>query len=123
MSLTTLNAISPIDGRYRKATKPLAEFFSEEALIKYDYDYVFYSAEYTIYNAKVSILKKSPKNCQINTDCNFKNSAVNTHFKIHSLAKNKTNSITKNKGTKDEKYTFTSCLKASSVDSEASLGI
>ena len=29
----------------------------EEALIKYDYDYVFYSAEYTIYNAKVSILK------------------------------------------------------------------
>lgn len=35
MSLTTLNAISPIDGRYRKATKPLASFFSEEALIKY----------------------------------------------------------------------------------------
>lgn len=35
MSLTTLNAISPIDGRYRKATKPLADFFSEEALIKY----------------------------------------------------------------------------------------
>ncbi len=35
MSLTTLNAISPIDGRYRKNTKPLAAFFSEEALIKY----------------------------------------------------------------------------------------
>jgi len=35
MSLTTLNAISPIDGRYRKATKTLADFFSEEALIKY----------------------------------------------------------------------------------------
>jgi adenylosuccinate lyase len=35
MSLTTLNAISPIDGRYRKATQPLADFFSEEALIKY----------------------------------------------------------------------------------------
>ncbi|NNT72968.1 adenylosuccinate lyase [Flavobacterium sp. IMCC34852] len=35
MSLTTLNAISPIDGRYRKATKSLAAFFSEEALIKY----------------------------------------------------------------------------------------
>lgn len=35
MSLTTLNAISPVDGRYRKATKPLATFFSEEALIKY----------------------------------------------------------------------------------------
>ena len=35
MSLTTLNAISPIDGRYRKATKGLATYFSEEALIKY----------------------------------------------------------------------------------------
>lgn len=35
MSLTTLNAISPIDGRYRKNTKSLAAFFSEEALIKY----------------------------------------------------------------------------------------
>ena len=35
MSLTTLNSISPIDGRYRKSTKPLAAFFSEEALIKY----------------------------------------------------------------------------------------
>ncbi|WP_297516004.1 adenylosuccinate lyase [Flavobacterium sp.] len=35
MSLTTLNAISPIDGRYRKVTQPLAAYFSEEALIKY----------------------------------------------------------------------------------------
>jgi len=35
MSLTTLNAISPIDGRYRKNTKGLAAFFSEEALIRY----------------------------------------------------------------------------------------
>lgn len=35
MKLTALNAISPIDGRYRAKTKPLAEYFSEEALIKY----------------------------------------------------------------------------------------
>lgn len=35
MSLTTLNAISPIDGRYRKTTKTLAPFFSEEALMRY----------------------------------------------------------------------------------------
>lgn len=33
--LTSLNAISPIDGRYRKKTESLAPFFSEEALIKY----------------------------------------------------------------------------------------
>ena len=35
MSLTTLNAISPIDGRYRSKVEKLARFFSEEALIKY----------------------------------------------------------------------------------------
>lgn len=35
MSLSFLNAISPIDGRYRNKVEPLALFFSEEALIKY----------------------------------------------------------------------------------------
>ncbi len=33
--LTELNAISPIDGRYRSKTASLAAYFSEEALIKY----------------------------------------------------------------------------------------
>ncbi|MEO2100372.1 MAG: adenylosuccinate lyase [Flavobacteriaceae bacterium] len=35
MLLTALNAISPIDGRYRSKTKSLSPYFSEEALIKY----------------------------------------------------------------------------------------
>ena len=35
MKLNTLNAISPIDGRYRGKTKNLSPFFSEEALIRY----------------------------------------------------------------------------------------
>lgn len=35
MSLSSLNAISPIDGRYRNKVEALAPFFSEEALIKY----------------------------------------------------------------------------------------
>ncbi|MCD8406042.1 adenylosuccinate lyase [Tenacibaculum dicentrarchi] len=35
MSLTQLNAISPIDGRYRNKIANLANYFSEEALIKY----------------------------------------------------------------------------------------
>mgnify|MGYP001058505598 FL=1 len=35
MLLTSLNAISPIDGRYRSKVENLAPFFSEEALIKY----------------------------------------------------------------------------------------
>ena len=35
MQLSPLNAISPIDGRYRNKVNSLAPFFSEEALIKY----------------------------------------------------------------------------------------
>ncbi|NBL64019.1 adenylosuccinate lyase [Flavobacterium sp. NST-5] len=35
MTLTELNAISPIDGRYRNKTKSLSQYFSEEALIRY----------------------------------------------------------------------------------------
>ena len=35
MQLTELNAMSPIDGRYRSKTVSLSPFFSEEALIKY----------------------------------------------------------------------------------------
>ena len=35
MALTQLNAISPIDGRYRSKVNALGNYFSEEALIKY----------------------------------------------------------------------------------------
>ncbi len=35
MNLNPLNAVSPIDGRYRSKTSSLSAYFSEEALIKY----------------------------------------------------------------------------------------
>jgi adenylosuccinate lyase len=35
MKLDNLTAISPIDGRYRSKTEPLAEYFSEYALIRF----------------------------------------------------------------------------------------
>jgi adenylosuccinate lyase len=35
MSLSELNAISPIDGRYRNKVSKLADYYSEESLIKY----------------------------------------------------------------------------------------
>ena len=35
MNISVLTAISPIDGRYRGKTEPLAEYFSEYALIRY----------------------------------------------------------------------------------------
>ncbi len=45
MELTTLTAISPIDGRYRRVTNDLGNYFSEFALIKYR---VFVEIEYFI---------------------------------------------------------------------------
>ena len=35
MTPAPLEAISPVDGRYRRTTQPLADYFSESALIKY----------------------------------------------------------------------------------------
>ncbi len=35
MELTSLTAISPVDGRYRRAVRKLADYFSESALIRY----------------------------------------------------------------------------------------
>jgi adenylosuccinate lyase len=43
--MNSLQSISPIDGRYRKFTEPLAEYFSEAALIRYR---VMVEAEYLI---------------------------------------------------------------------------
>lgn len=49
MDLSTLTAISPIDGRYRRQTAALAEYFSEFALIKYrvtvEIEYLFLLAD------------------------------------------------------------------------------
>lgn len=45
MTLSPLTAVSPVDGRYHQATRELADFFSEYALIKYR---VFVEVEYFI---------------------------------------------------------------------------
>ena len=52
MSLSALNAISPIDGRYRSKVSELAGFFSEEALIKYR---VLVEIEYFIALCKIPL--------------------------------------------------------------------
>lgn len=52
MILNPLNAISPIDGRYRKSTNVLAPFFSESALIKYR---VIVEIEYFIALSKLEL--------------------------------------------------------------------
>src|SRR5688572_28605915 len=45
MNLSPLQAISPVDGRYRNTTQSLSKYFSESALIKYR---VFVEIEYFI---------------------------------------------------------------------------
>jgi adenylosuccinate lyase len=52
MILNPLNAISPIDGRYRRSTNVLAPFFSESALIKYR---VLVEVEYFIALSKLGL--------------------------------------------------------------------
>ena len=60
-TLNELNAISPIDGRYRSKTQNLAPFFSEEALIKYR---VLIEIEYFISLCEVPL----PQLAGVNTD-------------------------------------------------------
>jgi adenylosuccinate lyase len=45
MKLTTVSAISPVDGRYRNKVEGLAYYFSEAALINYR---IFMETEYFI---------------------------------------------------------------------------
>ncbi|MDX2439853.1 MAG: hypothetical protein QNK40_04820, partial [Desulfobacterales bacterium] len=45
MDISSLKAISPVDGRYQKVTGKLSAYFSESALIKYR---VFVEIEYFI---------------------------------------------------------------------------
>ena len=61
MELTTLTAISPIDGRYRRQTHNLDIYFSEFALIKYrvyvEIQYYFFLAEEKIFTLPVKVKK------------------------------------------------------------------
>lgn len=52
MELTLLNALSPIDGRYRKQSESLSSYFSEAALISYR---VFVEIEYFISLAELPL--------------------------------------------------------------------
>jgi adenylosuccinate lyase len=58
MELTTLSAISPIDGRYRKQVQHLDEYFSEYALMKYR---VLVEIEYFLFLAEKKFFKISGK--------------------------------------------------------------
>jgi len=73
MQLTELNAISPIDGRYRNKTVSLSSFFSEEALIKYR---VLVEVEYFIALCEADLPQLSEVNKTIFDDLR----KIYTHF-------------------------------------------
>ena len=58
MDLSSLTAISPIDGRYRKQVQHLDEYFSEYGLIKYR---VLVEAEYLLFLAQKKMMKLNDK--------------------------------------------------------------
>ncbi|MGZ3887955.1 MAG: adenylosuccinate lyase [Flavisolibacter sp.] len=58
MELTSLTAISAIDGRYRKQVQHLDDYFSEYALMKYR---VVVEVEYLLFLSQKKICKLSPK--------------------------------------------------------------
>src|SRR6185436_735222 len=58
MELTSLTAISPIDGRYRKHVQHLDEYFSEYALMKYR---TIVEIEYLLFLERKKFFKLSDK--------------------------------------------------------------
>ena len=58
MQLTTLTAISPVDGRYRKTTERLSGYFSEAALIKYR---VVVEVQYLLFLAEKRVIRLPAK--------------------------------------------------------------
>ena len=65
MILTALNAISPIDGRYRNKTEKLGKYFSEEGLIRYR---VLVEIEYFISLCEIPLPQLKDFNHQLFTD-------------------------------------------------------
>ncbi|HJS53455.1 MAG TPA: adenylosuccinate lyase [Chitinophagaceae bacterium] len=65
MELTTLSAISPIDGRYRKQVQHLDEYFSEYALIKYrvlvEIEYFLFLADKNFFEISGKVVKRLRK--------------------------------------------------------------
>ncbi len=61
MNLNPLTAISPVDGRYFEATKPLGSYFSEQAFMRYR---ILVEIEYFIALCELGVeeLKSCPKN-------------------------------------------------------------
>ena len=79
MNLSELTAISPIDGRYRSKAEPLADYFSEYALIRYR---VLVEVEYFIALCRLPLPQLQP----VFADC--RDVACNVSTKLRDIYKN-----------------------------------
>ncbi len=73
MKLTTLNAISPVDGRYHKATQNLSYYFSEAAFINYR---LFVEIEYFIALCEIPL----PQLADFDKSCYDKLRSISRNF-------------------------------------------
>lgn len=97
MDLTQLNAISPIDGRYRGKVAQLSQYFSEEALIKYR---VLVEIEYFIALCEVPL----PQLSDFNTDLFAKLRKIYEDFSAEDAHKIKDIEIVTNHDVKAVEY-------------------
>tara|TARA_B100001287_G_scaffold225823_1_gene195414 strand:+ start:2297 stop:3640 length:1344 start_codon:yes stop_codon:yes gene_type:complete len=86
MSLNSLTAISPIDGRYKSKTERLKNYFSESALIKYR---VLIEVEYFISLCELPLpqLKKFPKIEFDKLRNIYKNFSINSAIRVKEIEK------------------------------------
>ena len=97
MNLSSLTAISPIDGRYRKTTENLDNYFSEFALIKYR---VKIEIDYFIQLSNVGL----PQLPKINNELVSKLKTVYENFSIEDALKIKETEKTTNHDVKAVEY-------------------
>ncbi|MDC0201974.1 adenylosuccinate lyase [Flavobacteriales bacterium] len=84
MTLNSLTAISPIDGRYNSKTKSLQKYFSESALIKYR---IKVEVEYfiSLCELPLSQLKEFPSNKFDNLRCLYKDFSIDSAKRIKEI--------------------------------------
>ncbi len=97
MNLSTITAISPIDGRYRKTTENLDNYFSEFALIKYR---VKIEIEYFIELSSIGLKQLPP----IDKDAIKKLKSIYENFEIEDALKIKEIEKTTNHDVKAVEY-------------------
>ena len=96
MELNSLTAVSPVDGRYRKATEILSDYFSEYALIKMR---VYVEVEYF-----VELCPLLPALWEVSADDVYKIRNIYSDFSLKDAAKVKEYEATTNHDVKAVEY-------------------